>query len=854
MRAADREPRRDRLPDRPHRPPARDLDGRRVLRARPQRAARRLRSTSPSRSAGRRRRESYLRGDAIIQAALDTGATAIHPGYGFLAENAEFAEAVIDAGLTWVGPTPDQIRLLGDKVAAKRAAIEAGVPTTDDRRGRRPATIPDGDLTMPVLVKAAAGGGGPRHARRARRRRSRRRGRGGQPRGGVGVRRRHRVHRAVHRARPPRRGADPRRRSTATSSTSATASARSSAATRRSSRSRRRPASPTTCGRRLHDGALALARHVGYVGAGTVEFMVGEAADGEPTITFLEVNTRLQVEHPVTEAVTGIDLVEMQLRVAAGEALPFAQDDVTFDGPRDRGAARRRGSGSRVVALDRHGHRVRDPRRGPGRHRVPSRQRGLVRLRLAARQGDRPPRRPRRRRAADRPGAAQRTHHRRPHQRRHAGGDHGRARLPGGPHADVVPRRAPRRRSATTGPVGDDRLALLLGAVFADRARQPRRRRRHRVRPVGVAQPAHPRATPHAGCCGDDRALASSTSLRRTDRPSARVGPWPEPRTPTAVVPARRPTTGGRHGPRCCDRSPTGEVIEIDGRRHVVDDRLRRRRRCAPRAPAGSLDWTRPARFVDHDADEAGSGPVCPLPGTVIAVHVEAGETRRRRAAADGGRGDEDGAQDHRPRRPRRRGACTSRSATGSTPATCWCRSNAGRTVTPTDGRADPHRQLLGVLRRPAVRRPRDGRGRPDRRAHRRLAGRADDADPQPDPGQAARAAASRRTFVTPDGAGDGHLPRSRASRSCRTPAGSIPTAAPRPCTRSPTGSGSSPTIAYVDGDDLLPRIAELADAGALQPFDDRRRPRRRRPLPHRQRLPRLLGHRRRARSAAPTS
>ena len=75
--------------------------------------------------------ESYLRGDAIIQAALDTGASAIHPGYGFLAENADFAQAVTDAGLTWIGPTPDQIRLLGDKVAAKRAAVAAGVPTTE---------------------------------------------------------------------------------------------------------------------------------------------------------------------------------------------------------------------------------------------------------------------------------------------------------------------------------------------------------------------------------------------------------------------------------------------------------------------------------------------------------------------------------------------------------------------------------------------------------------------------------------------------------------------------------------------------------------------------------------------------
>ena len=103
--------------------------------------------------------ESYLRGDAVIDAARSAGADAIHPGYGFLAENAGFAQAVIDAGLTWVGPTPEQITLLGDKVAAKRAALEAGVPTTsmiEVRDGR----VVNGDVTYPALVKAAAGGGG----------------------------------------------------------------------------------------------------------------------------------------------------------------------------------------------------------------------------------------------------------------------------------------------------------------------------------------------------------------------------------------------------------------------------------------------------------------------------------------------------------------------------------------------------------------------------------------------------------------------------------------------------------------------------------------------------------------------
>jgi hypothetical protein len=109
--------------------------------------------------------ESYLRIDALVQAALDTGCDAVHPGYGFLAERADFARAVVDAGLVWVGPTPEQIDLLGDKIAAKRAAIQAGVHTTDAVEVA-PGNIPD-DLPVPALVKAAAGGGRAGHAHRS---------------------------------------------------------------------------------------------------------------------------------------------------------------------------------------------------------------------------------------------------------------------------------------------------------------------------------------------------------------------------------------------------------------------------------------------------------------------------------------------------------------------------------------------------------------------------------------------------------------------------------------------------------------------------------------------------------------
>ena len=275
--------------------------------------------------------ESYLRGDAIIAAALATGADAIHPGYGFLAENAAFAQSVIDAGLIWVGPTPEQVTLLGDKVAAKRAALEAGVPTTSmievvDGRVADRETV-----SYPALVKAAAGGGG-------------------------------RGMRVV-------RTADELDDAVAAASREALAAFGDGAVFIEPFLERGRHVEVQVFGDRhgnvvhlgerecsiqrrnqkvveespsagisddvrtaLCEGAVALARHVGYEGAGTVEFMVGAADDGASTITFLEVNTRLQVEHPVTEAVTGLDLVELQLRVAAGEPLPIAQDDVTITG------------------------------------------------------------------------------------------------------------------------------------------------------------------------------------------------------------------------------------------------------------------------------------------------------------------------------------------------------------------------------------------------------------------------------------------------------------------------------------------------------------------------------------------
>ena len=270
--------------------------------------------------------ESYLRIDAVVDAALRTGCDAVHPGYGFLAENADAARAVEAAGLRWVGPTPEQITLLGDKIAAKRTAVAAGVPTTPIHEVAPGGPLPTG-LVMPVLVKAAARGGG---------------------RGMRVVTAEADLAEAVESAAREAGAAfgDPTvfieayiergRHIEVQIMGDAHGSVihlgeRDCSVQRRNQKVIEESPAPgldDTVRQALHDGAVALARHVGYRGAGTVEFLV--ARDG--TITFLEVNTSLQVEHPVTEAVTGLDLVELQLAVAEGRPLPITQNDVRIDG------------------------------------------------------------------------------------------------------------------------------------------------------------------------------------------------------------------------------------------------------------------------------------------------------------------------------------------------------------------------------------------------------------------------------------------------------------------------------------------------------------------------------------------
>lgn len=281
-------------------------------------------------------RESYLVGEKILAAAKATGAEAIHPGYGFLSENAEFAQAVIDAGLVWVGPNPSSITAMGLKDAAKKLMAEAGVPVTPGYMGadQDPAFLADeaAKIGYPVLIKAVAGGGGkgmrlveapdafidalasckreaassfgndhvliekyiasPRHIEVQV---------FGDSHGNVvhlferdcSLQRRHQ--KVIEEAPAP--GMDE--------------------ATREA----------------LCAAAVRAAKAVDYVGAGTIEFIAdGSGPLSADRIWFMEMNTRLQVEHPVTEEITGVDLVEWQLLVASGQPLPKAQQDLEIHG------------------------------------------------------------------------------------------------------------------------------------------------------------------------------------------------------------------------------------------------------------------------------------------------------------------------------------------------------------------------------------------------------------------------------------------------------------------------------------------------------------------------------------------
>ena len=275
--------------------------------------------------------QSYLRIDAIIEAARRCGADAVHPGYGFLAENAAFARACREAGLVFIGPSAESIVAMGNKAGAKRLMMAAGVPCIPGYQGEDQdearLCAEAGRIGFPVMIKATAGGGGrgmrlvpdarsfPELLRSAR---SEAQGAFGDPEvilERAVVEPRHieiqiladRYGNAIH------------------------LGERDCSVQRRHQKLIEEAPSPAVSPElraRMGATAVAAVKAIGYEGAGTLEFLL----DRDGNYYFMEMNTRLQVEHPVTEAITGLDLVALQLRIAAGEPLPLAQEDVTFSG------------------------------------------------------------------------------------------------------------------------------------------------------------------------------------------------------------------------------------------------------------------------------------------------------------------------------------------------------------------------------------------------------------------------------------------------------------------------------------------------------------------------------------------
>jgi len=269
--------------------------------------------------------ESYLLIDKVIDAAKQSGADAVHPGYGFLSENADFAQAVIDAGLTWIGPSPQAIRDLGDKVTARHIALAAGAPlvpgTKDPVQGSDEVVAFAQEHGLPIAIKAAFGGGGrglkiartleeiPELYDSAVREAVAAFGRGECF-----------VERYLDRSRHVEAQVLADQHGNVI-----VVGTRDCSLQRRNQKLVEEAPAPFLTDdqrTRIHESAKAICREAKYSGAGTVEYLVG--SDG--VISFLEVNTRLQVEHPVTEETSGIDLVREQFRIADGETLRFTED------------------------------------------------------------------------------------------------------------------------------------------------------------------------------------------------------------------------------------------------------------------------------------------------------------------------------------------------------------------------------------------------------------------------------------------------------------------------------------------------------------------------------------------------
>ena len=281
-------------------------------------------------------RESYLDATKVLAAAKATGAEAIHPGYGFLSENADFAEAVMAAGLVWIGPPPAAIRAMGLKDAAKSLMIAAGVPVTpgylgEDQSRERLQTEADA-IGYPVLIKAVAGGGG-KGMKKVDRAEDFADGLASAQREGQSSFGDPRVLIEKYITRPRHIEVQV---FGDTHGTVVHLYERDCSLQRRHQKVIEEAPAPgmdAATRQAVTDAAVRAAKAVNYEGAGTIEF-IADASEGlkADRIWFMEMNTRLQVEHPVTEEVTGVDLVEWQFRVAAGEPMPLKQDEIELNG------------------------------------------------------------------------------------------------------------------------------------------------------------------------------------------------------------------------------------------------------------------------------------------------------------------------------------------------------------------------------------------------------------------------------------------------------------------------------------------------------------------------------------------
>lgn len=535
--------------------------------------------------------DTYLRGDLVIKAALAAGADAVHPGYGFLSENAGFARDVAAAGLTWIGPPPEAIEAMASKTRAKELMRAAGVPLLDPVD---PAAATAADL--PLLLKAAAGGGG---------------------RGMRVVRDLDTLKEEMQAASAEAASAfgdgevfaEPyveRGRHVEVQILADSHGTVWALGTRDCSLQRRHqkvieeapaPALPETLRTTLHEAAVAAARAVSYQGAGTVEFLV--AADGRPY--FLEMNTRLQVEHPVTEAVFGLDLVALQLRIAEGAALPLTPPEPTGHAVEARLYAEDPAQDWRPQTGVLHtldvpgGGPLGEAGEGPRGHRI--RRRGHRRrpLRPDARQGRRPRPHPGRGSPRPRPRPGRSPHPRSHHQ---SGAPRTLPAPPGVRRGTArhrvlrTPPRVPHRRRPGRHPVRGRRRARRRRTGRGRPARHPARR---------LAQPPLPAADPPLQR-GRHR-VRGPLPARPQRTPGAR-GP-PRRSSPLRGTRARQPRSRGRP-----PDVPRETQIERRGRAGRDVHRLHARRAHPHPVP----------RFADpQDRTEPGS-LLAPMPGTVVRV------------------------------------------------------------------------------------------------------------------------------------------------------------------------------------------------------------------------------------------